>query len=119
MTQDVLNKLEEIFALGGSDKEACFYAGISHQTLYNYQNENPEFVERKEALKEKPVLRARRTVVSSLEEDVDSAWKFLERKDKELNPKQNVDVTSAGKELTPLLVKFINNEQGNGDTPGV
>ena len=96
ITQDVLNKLEEVFALGGTDKEACLYANISHQTLYNYQDKNPEFVERKEALKETPLLKARRTVEKSLENDVNSAWKYVERKDKELHPQQKVDVTSNG-----------------------
>jgi hypothetical protein len=79
MTEEILNKLEEVFALGGTDKEACFYADISHQTLYNYQKEHPEFVERKEALKETPILKARRTVVKSLE-DPNHAFKFMERK---------------------------------------
>lgn len=81
MTQDVLNKLEEVFALGGTDQEACMYADISHQSLYNYQKEFPEFVERKEALKEKPFLKARRTIISSLD-NPKHAFKFMERKKK-------------------------------------
>jgi hypothetical protein len=81
MTTAVLNKLEEVFAIGGSDEEACFYANISHQTLYNYQKDNPEFVERKEALKNKPILKARQTVVKSLD-DANHAFRFLERKKK-------------------------------------
>lgn len=79
MTPELISKLEEIFALGGSDLEACFYAGIGKTTLYNYQKENPEFVERKESLKETPILKARRTVVSALS-DPNHAFKFLERK---------------------------------------
>lgn len=79
MTTDTVNKLEEIFALGGTDEESCFYAGISKQTLYNYQKEHPEFIDRKEALKETPILKARRTVVESLK-DPNMAFKFLERK---------------------------------------
>lgn len=78
----VLKKLEEVFAIGGTDLEACFYADISHQTLYNYQKAHPEFVERKEALKEKPVLLARQTVVKALASDSDIAFKYLERKRK-------------------------------------
>lgn len=79
MTQDTINKLETVFALGGTDKEACFFADISHQTLYDYQHKYPEFVERKEALKLTPVLTARTTVVKSLA-DPDRAFRFLERK---------------------------------------
>lgn len=81
MTPETLHKLEEVFALGGTDTEACFYANIAPATLYKYQKECPEFIERKEALKETPILKARRTVVNSLN-DPTHAFKFLERKKK-------------------------------------
>lgn len=79
MTPETISKLEEVFAIGGSDEEACFYADIGKSTLYNYQKEHPEFVERKEALKEKPILLARQTVVKSLT-NPDIAMKYLEKK---------------------------------------
>lgn len=79
ITPIIIAKLEEVFAIGGSDKEACFYADISPATLYNYQNENPLFIERKEALKMRPILKARQTVVKSLD-DPDRAFRYLERK---------------------------------------
>lgn len=50
MTPDIVNKLEQAFSMGCSDLEACLYAGISKQTLYNYQAKNPEFVDRKEKI---------------------------------------------------------------------
>lgn len=81
MTPETIRKLEEVFAIGGTDKEACFYADISHQTLYDYQSLHPEFVERKEALKEKPILKARQTIVRSLDNAQYAAW-YLERKRK-------------------------------------
>lgn len=81
ITDEALRKLEEIFALGGSDKEACFYAGIGTTALYNYQQANPLFVERKAALKELPVLKARRTVEASLSNPEHAKW-YLERKAK-------------------------------------
>lgn len=79
MTPDTLNKLEYVFALGGSDEEACSYANISPRTLYNYQEENPDYVQRKEALKERPVLKARTTVYENLDKP-EYAFKYLERK---------------------------------------
>jgi len=83
MTREVLDKLEEAFSLGCSDTEACLYADISPATLYNYQNDNPEFVERKEALKERPVLMARAVVVDSLKrKDKETARWYLERRRK-------------------------------------
>lgn len=116
MTTEVLNKLEEVFALGGTDTEACMYADISPRTLYKYQEENPDFVQRKEALKEKPFLKARKTIVESLN-DPNHAFKFMERK-KKAEFGQNVDVTSDGQALPPVLVKFLNAED-NPDSRGV
>jgi hypothetical protein len=83
MDSYTVNKLEEAFALGCSDEEACFYAGISKQTLYNFQNKNDEFLDRKSLLKQRPVLKARQSVVNSLEKNPMLALKFLERVRKE------------------------------------
>jgi hypothetical protein len=84
MTQDVVNKLEQAFSLGASDLEACFYAGISKPTLYKYQDENPEFIDRKKALKEKLVLKARSVVADALEnKDKQTAQWYLERRKKD------------------------------------
>lgn len=82
MTPETISKLEEVFALGGSDLEACFYAGISKDSLYRYQSDNPEFSERKEALKEQPILKARRSVLNGIDGDPELALKFLERRKK-------------------------------------
>ena len=60
MTEAVLRKLEDAFALGCTDLEACLYADISKTTLYDYQKDHPEFAERKEKLKETPTLKAAR-----------------------------------------------------------
>lgn len=99
MTPETIDKLEEVFALGGTDKEACLFANIGMSTLYKYQEEFPEFVERKAALKETPVLQARRTVVESLKKDVNSAWRMVERKDPDLNPKQVIDHQTKGEKI--------------------
>jgi hypothetical protein len=101
MTPEILNKLEEVFAIGGSDNEACFYADIGKSTLYNYQQEHPEFVERKEALKEKPILRARQTVVKALD-NPDMALKYLERKRKQefsIRTENQTDITTGGDKI--------------------
>ena len=80
-TPELVNKLEEAFSIGCSDIEACLFAGISKQALYNYQDRFPEFVDRKEMLKERPVLKARSTVIKNLGEDDTARW-YLERKKK-------------------------------------
>lgn len=100
MTPETIGKLEEVFSIGGTDNEACFYAGIGKTTLYNYQKENPEFVERKEALKERPILKARQTVVKGLD-DADNARWFLERKLKSEFAHRNEMTGAGGKDLIP------------------
>ncbi len=100
MTEATLNKLEEAFAMGCSDREACFFANISSQTLYNYQKDNPEFVERKAMLKENPVLLARTTVVEAIKGgNVNTSTWLLERKAPDMRTKQDVDITSKGEAI--------------------
>jgi len=78
----ILQKLEEVFSLGGSDEEACLYADIGKSTLYDYQAENPKFSERKHLLKQRPILLARQEVISGLKGNPELALKYLERRKK-------------------------------------
>jgi hypothetical protein len=114
MTPEVLKKLEEAFAIGASDREACFYADISDKTLYNYQSEHPEFVQRKEALKERPVLLARQKVVEAIKEDVKNAQWYLERRSSDFKPKQ--DITSDDKQITGYRVVFVDKTEQTDDS---
>lgn len=83
MTDDVLKKLKSAFDYGCTDEEACIHADISTQTLYNYQNAHPEFLEEKEMRKKKPVLKARSNVVLKIDSgDLDTSKWYLERKEK-------------------------------------
>lgn len=82
MTPETVNKLEEVFAIGGTDEEACFYANISKQTLYDYQDKHPEYIDRKEQLKQKPFLKARQTIVKALD-NPQYAFEYMKRKKKE------------------------------------
>ena len=82
MTTATVQKLEEAFLMGCTDLEACLFADISKQTLYNYQEANPEFVDRKEALKQNPFMKSRQVLLGALErDDVSTAHKILERKE--------------------------------------
>lgn len=83
VTPEILNKLEQAYSNNATDVQACFYAGISKSTLYNYQNEHPEFVERKEALKANLGLIAKNTVGKAIKDgDAKSATWYLERTEK-------------------------------------
>jgi hypothetical protein len=82
-TEQLLQKLEEAFLLGCTDEEACLFADIAPSSLYNYQKDRPEFLERKNVLKNNPVLKARTEVVNGFKGNPDLALKFLERKKKD------------------------------------
>lgn len=81
ITVDVVNKLEQAFSLGCTDSEACLYADISRQTLYNYEAKHPEFIDRKATLKEKPFLLARKTIIEDCKTPEGARW-YMERKKK-------------------------------------
>jgi hypothetical protein len=83
MTPEVIAKLEEAFAWGCTDREACLWADIAEKTLYLYQEKHPEFIQRKEALKDTPLLDSRVTVSRAVKRDPDLAMKYLERKKKD------------------------------------
>ena len=101
MTESVVRKLEEGFLLSFSDSEACLFAGISTTSLYKYCVENPEFAERKELLKKKTGMKAKKNISEAIndgDEDLSRWW--LERKCKdEFSTKQDVDVTTKGESI--------------------
>lgn len=102
-TPQILDKLEQVFAIGGTDEEACFYAGVGKSALYNYQQDNPDFVERKEALKNKPILKARQTVVNALSETQHAQW-YLQRKAKKEFSERTEHTGTDGSPLIPETV---------------
>jgi hypothetical protein len=100
-TKEVLQKLEYAFSIGCSDREACLYADIASSTLYKYCQDNEEFSERKELLKDKPVLAARMAVVKAIEAgDTKMAWNYLERKRSEEFGRYSRPASSDEKVLT-------------------
>ena len=106
MTQATVEKLEVAFSWGCTDEEACLFAEINKQTLYNYQDKNPQFLDRKELLKTKTILLARSTVVKAIEGDPYLALKYLERKKKdEFAPRSEV----TGRDGGPI--EFLSDEQ--------
>ena len=110
-----LKKLSEAFLIGATDEEACLYADISTTTLYNYQKENPEYLEKKRAWKHNPFMKARTTVYKGLDQAPVAQW-YLERKKsdefgqkdkKELaNVTNNLLIVADDEQLSKLLYVF-------------
>lgn len=103
ITPAIIDKLEQVFSIGGTDEEACFYAGIGKSSLYNYQNAHPDFLERKEALKNKPILKARQTVVNALSETQHAQW-YLQRKAKKEFSERTEHTGENGSPLIPETI---------------
>ena len=115
LTEDTIRKLEEAFSIDASVKEACYYADISTDTFYRWIKLYPKLSYKLERLREKPILKARQTVVKALD-NPDYAFKYLERKKKdEFSPRQEL----TGKDGEPIKTSYeiklneIRNEYGN------
>jgi len=108
MTDDTVNKLEQAFSLGCSDTEACLFADISRQTLYDYQKNHPEFIDRKAVLKEKLLLKARTVVAEALNnKDKDTAKWYLERKSKNEFGTRTEITGADGSNLSPPIINIL------------
>lgn len=93
LTDEAIRKIEEVAALDGSVAEMAYYAGIHPDTIYAHMKSNQDFSDRINALRERPVLKARQTIVKSLENPHDAQW-YLERKRKK-EFSQRSEVTGA------------------------
>jgi len=92
ITKDILNKLEQAFAYCYTDEEACLYVDISPRTLYNYQDKNPEFVQRKELLRKTPNLHAKEVLVKNIDNNLDqSRWWAKNKMGSEFSETQKVE----------------------------
>ena len=79
---NILGKLKEAFLMGCTDAEACLFADINPDTLYEFQKKNPKFSEQKEGWKKNPVLKAKKTIFDNLDKVATASW-YLERKCKD------------------------------------
>lgn len=115
MTPETLDKLRQAYLIGANDREAYGYAGISHETFYNYIEKHPEFREQITDWQNEPILKAKTTITKSLSDPLHAKW-YLERKVKK-EYGSNVDVTTDGEKLpAPILVEFVNGPTQDTDT---
>lgn len=79
LTPETIIRLEEAFKMGCGDIEACLFADISSSSFYSYQQANPKFLERKNELKQNPILKARAEVIRGIQGNPEFSLKVLER----------------------------------------
>lgn len=104
MTEETIRKLEAAFAYGASDEDACFYAGIGKTALYDYCQEHPEFAERKEGLKTRPVMKALETVVGSLGDPEHAKWYLSRKRKKDFSERIETDMTTLDQPISAIGV---------------
>ena len=81
-TEEVVRRLEEAASVRLNVSSSCAYAGISRDTYYRWLKEWPQLSDRLDDLREKPIMKAKRTIVSQLN-DVSVAFKYLEKENPE------------------------------------
>lgn len=113
MTPETLALLREAFLMDCSDEEACLFAKISPDALYDYQRAHPEYSEQKRLMKQNPFLVARRSVLNTMERDGELALKYLERKKKlEFSLRQEL----TGENGSPLQVNVISYKDADNNS---
>lgn len=84
MTPEVIAKLEQAFANAFTDEQACIFASISKDSLYDYIKKNHSFGDRKEELKKRVDIKAKTQVIEAIKNgDMPTAKWWLERKCKD------------------------------------
>lgn len=79
LTPEIRLKIEEAAALDATIEEIALWAGVHRSTLYRWMQDDEGLRDRIEELRQKPILKARNTVVSALS-DPNHAFRYLERK---------------------------------------
>ena len=93
MTPEKVKELEWYFMLGLTDEEACLLWDLSRETMNKYCQAHEKWREKKETLKRKPIIQAKKNIIEKLNwQDYDASKWYLERKAKdEFSLKQEID----------------------------
>ncbi len=118
-TEENIRKIEEAAAMDCSIEEMALHADIHRATLYRWLSEDKEFSDRIEVLKSTPYLLARTTIIKAIKDNPQYAFEYMKRKKKNEFSERLENTGADGKDLQPVLVKFISEdikENGNTDT---
>jgi AcrR family transcriptional regulator len=99
-TEEVNRKIEEAAALGASTEEIAMYCGVHRATLYRWMQDDEELRDRIDELQERPILKARQTVVRSLDIPQNAQWYLTRKKKVEFAERQ--ELTGAGGKPLPI-----------------
>lgn len=113
LTDENRVKIKEAAAIGASAEEMAYFCNVSKQTIYNWFKVDPELFDEIERLRERPVLKARQTIVKALDDPEQAKWFLARKRKKEFSERteQDVDVTSGGKPIYGSLSRHNINEE--------
>ena len=112
INDETIEKLEQAYAIGCTDEEAALFADVNVRTLYRYCQENTEFAERREMLKQKPVLKARATIDNNLHNPDVAKWLLEKKKRNEFGKVSEVIIKNEDFSKIPDVVELIKKPVG-------
>jgi len=119
-SEEIVNKIESIFKIGGTVEQALSYAGISKETYYNWTEKHPNFLTKMESARAYPDIVAKNIVVDSMikDKDVNTAKWWLEKREFKQSQQNNtqVNITAPQPILGDLVNLKIENVQNNNNT---
>lgn len=81
ITQKSVQKLKWCFSAGMSVREALYWSGIKKSTFYKYLQENPDFMDTIEFIKQSTTLQAKFNIQNEIKKwSVSDSWRWLEKK---------------------------------------
>jgi hypothetical protein len=122
--ETIIQSLREYLELGFSRNKACAFIGLPPQTLSNWIQEDEALGMRitgfENAMNKLAMANLRDAMMKEGEmddnrKDTSKWWAERKMKDDGFSTKTEQDITSGGKEIAPLLVKFIGDEPTNTD----
>lgn len=104
-SKETILALYNAFTVSATDEEACLMADISMSSLYNYQKENPDFLDKKKRLKKSLSLKSRQVIARKIAEEnnVDVAEWWLEHKEKNEFSKRQELTGADGEAIIPTI----------------
>lgn len=113
----IIQSLKPFLEAGLSRNKACESIGLAPQTLSNWVVNDEALGIKLQGWENTLNLLAMSNIASALNKEAEmddnrketSKW-YLERRMKDFSPKQETDVTSGGKEINQVLVKFLDDK---------
>ncbi len=97
--------LIQALSMGSTIAAACYHAGVSERTYYEWAAEDDAFSQRMKSLRQNPILKALSTVYDDLDNVSTAKW-YLERKCKDEYGVQPVIVEDE-EDSKPIKIEIV------------